>query len=126
PLAVKGLLVVLLLVAVGGVYAVTRQESGSSANIDGGVIRELTPANNSKILQQEMIGIQLQPGYDASLAVNGIAIPDDQLHKVPATNEVDFTPGPNQVFTAWPAGQNCINATYWAVVTGPSQSTGHT
>ena len=99
---------------------VSQSSSESSGGLDGGVIEQLIPAKNSKILQQDQVGIDLQTGYSADLAVNGVAIPEDQLTRVSGLDEVLFQPGPGKVFEQWPAGQNCVVATYWANDVGPT------
>jgi hypothetical protein len=96
--------------------------SESSGGLDGSVIEQLIPAKNSKILQQDQVGIDLQTGYSADLAVNGVAIPEDQITRVSGLDEVLFQPGSGKVFEQWPAGQNCVVATYWANDVGPTQS----
>ena len=122
PLPVKILLGVLILVACGGIYAVSQSNSESSGGLDGGIIEQLIPAKNSKILQQDQVGIDLQTGYSADLAVNGVAIPEDQITRVSGLDEVLFQPGSGKVFEQWPAGQNCVVAPYWANDVGPTQS----
>ena len=114
PMPVRIALVVLLLVAAGGIFAVTRQTSESSANLDNGVIQQLIPAEASQVPQQAQVGIDLADGYNASLAVNGVAIPDDQTDRIVAFNQVLFQPGPGKVFEAWDASvPTCVTATYW-------------
>jgi len=122
PLPVKILLGVLLIVAVGGIYTVSQLSSESSGGLAGGVIEQLIPAKSSKILQQDQIGIDLQTGYSANLAVNGVPIPEDQVTRVSGLDEVLFQPGAGKVFEQWPAGQNCVVATFWANDVGPAQS----
>ena len=122
PLPVKILLGVLVVVICGGIYVVSQSSSESSGGLAGGVIEQLIPSKNAKILQQDQIGIDLQTGYSADLAVNGTAIPEDQLTRVSGLDEVLFQPGQGRVFEEWPAGQNCVVATFWANDVGPSQS----
>jgi hypothetical protein len=122
PLPVRVGLIALLVVAASGIYAVTRLHFQSSANLDNGVVEQLIPADGDKLLQQARIGIDLQTGYNASLAVNGVALPEDQVDRIAAFNQVLFQPGPGKAFEAWPAGRNCIVATYYKYETGPTQS----
>jgi hypothetical protein len=122
PLPVKILLGVLILIACGGIYAVSQSSSESSGGLAGGVIEQLIPAKNAKILQQDQVGIDLQTGYSARLAVNGVDIPDDQVTVVSGLDEFLFQPGPGKAFEQWPAGQNCVVATFWANDVGPGQS----
>ncbi len=124
PVVVRIGLVALLLIAAGGVYAVTRLTSESSANLDNGVVQQLIPAEASKVPQQTQVGIDLADGYNASLSVNGIAIPDDQTDHIVAFSQVLFQPGAGKVFEKWDASvPTCVTATYWSYDTGPSQST---
>jgi hypothetical protein len=113
PLGVKIVLGVLLLVALGGIALLTQLSSESSGGLAGGVIEQLIPSRDAKILQQDQIGIDLQTGYSADLAVNGVPIPEDQLTRVSGLDEVLFQPGPGRVFEEWPAGQSCVVATFW-------------
>jgi len=124
PVPVRIGLAVLLLVAAGGVYAVTRLTSQSSANLDNGTIQQLIPAEASQVPQQAQVGIDLADGYTASLSVNGVEIPEDQIDRVIAFNQVLFQPGPGKVFQSWSADvPTCVTATYWKYETGPGQST---
>ena len=126
PVLVRIALVGLLLVAAGGIYAITRQDSESSTNLDSGVIQQLIPAEASQVPQQAQVGIDLADGYNASLAVNGVAIPDDQTDRIVAFNQVLFQPGPGKVFEKWDASvPTCVTATYWKYDT-PSATTPRT
>lgn len=113
---------VLLAVVVVCVYALYQLADSPATNLEGGSIERLIPAPDSKILQQDQIGIDLAPGYEASLAVNGTPLPTDQLLIVPALNQVFYQPGPGKIIEFWPAGRNCIVATFWRSETGPNQS----
>ena len=124
PVLVRIGLVALLLIAAGGVYAVTRLTSESSANLDNGVIQQLIPAEASQVPQQAQVGIDLADGYDASLSVNGVPIPDDQTDRIVAFNQVLFQPGEGKVFQKWDASvPTCVTASYWRYDQGPGQAT---
>jgi len=122
PFPVKVLLIGLLVVAIGGIAVVTQLSSESSGGLAGGAIEQLIPSKNAKILQQDQVGIDLQTGYSADLAVNGVPIPEDQVTRQSGLDTVLFQPGPDKVFEAWPAGQNCVVATFWANDVGPQES----
>jgi len=96
------------------------------AVINNGVVQQLIPTDGSKVLQQDKVGIKLADGYTGTLTANGIPVPDDQIDRVQALNQVLFQPGDGKVVTAWPPGQNCMVATYWKFETGPTQSSTHT
>jgi len=124
PVGVRILLVGLLVVAAGGIAVLSRTSLQSSANLDNGTVVLLTPTDGSNILQQDAIGIDLKTGYSATMRVNGTALPPSQVRVVSFSNEVSyrFEPGPGKVFTAWPAGESCIDATYWKTSSGPGHS----
>ena len=124
PVAVRVLLVALLLVAAGGIAVLTRFSSGSSADLAGGTIIQLIPADGSNILQQDQIGIILATGYTTKLSVNGTSIPQSQIHTVAFQDQTQFTfePGPGKAFSNWPAGKSCVLATYWRLSAGPNHS----
>ncbi|HEY6532828.1 MAG TPA: hypothetical protein VIY72_11020 [Acidimicrobiales bacterium] len=117
------LLVGVIVVCVVVLY---QKAAENETDLDRGNIEQLLPTRDAKILQQEPIGIDLAPGYEGTLALNGEPLPEDQLGVVPALNRVTFTPGPGKAYEALPAGQNCLKATYWKTETGPSQSTDYT
>ena len=87
-----------------------------------GIIENLVPAEGSEVLQQGRFGIDLAPGWEATLVVNDIQIPDDQLTRVPELNQVFFVPGEGQVITTLPPGSNCISARFWPSERGPEDS----
>ena len=126
PIAVKVLIVVLVVAAGIGIYAASGLTSQSEAQFDDGVVVQIIPNDGDKLLQQDQIGIRLADGYTGSLAVNGVPIPDDQVDRVQALNQVLFQPGDGKIVDAWPAGTNCVVATYWKFSTGPGQSSTHT
>ena len=86
-------------------------------------IERLIPTPGSKILQQDGIGIDLAPGYEATIALDGVVIPKDQMVIVPALNQYQFKPGAGKVFETIPPGENCVVATYWLTRNGPDVAT---
>lgn len=111
-------LVVIVLVAG---YVLVQQFSDTRPNDLGGPsIEQLIPEPDSQILQQGQVGIDLAPGYEATLQIRDTPIPDDQLTKVGPLNQVFFAPGPGKVFESWPAGQSCVVATFWKTELGPT------
>lgn len=117
---------VLVAVVVVAVYALVQLADTNATNLESGSIERLIPTPDSKILQQDQIGIDLATGYEASLAVNGTPLPLDEVLVVPALNQVFFQPGPGKAFEFWPAGRNCVVATFWRTETGPGQSAART
>jgi hypothetical protein len=112
--------VVVIGIAVGALV-VLGEDSDNDAR--DAAIEQYIPTEGDKIFQQEPVGIDLAPGYDGTLALNGVVIPDDQLAKTPALNLVLFTPGPGQEVEQYLQGQNCVLATFWLSEDGPGQAT---
>lgn len=88
-------------------------------------VEHLSPGSGDEVLRQTEIGIDLAPGYEATLIVNGEAIPDDELRRVPEQNQVFFQPGAGTTVTELPGGRNCVTAIAWrsAVGRGPEDQT---
>ncbi len=111
----------LLVVVAACVVVLFLKASQDDDGIDNQAIERLIPLRDAKILQQETIGIDLAPGYEGTLALNGTPIPEDQLTVVPQLNQVTFTPGPGKDYEQLPSGQSCLVATYWQSST-PAQT----
>ncbi len=124
PMAVRVLMIGLLVVAVVGIAALSRTSLSSSSDLDGGTVQLLIPTDGSNILQQDRVGIDVSTGVTARLAVNGTALPADQVRVVAYSGQVEyaFEPGAGKVFTRWPAGKSCVLATYWKTKDGPTHS----
>lgn len=122
PAGVKIVLVALVLVAAGGIYAVARSAGSGSSGIDNPAIERLIPSQGEKIFQQNPIGIDLASGYDAELALNGVPIPDDELNRTPQIELIEFQPGEGKAVERYQSGQNCVLATYWRLETGRQQT----
>lgn len=112
-----GLLVV---VGLAGVAAWRLGDDGPATDV--AAVEQLLPTEDSSILRQDPVGIDLSPGHDATLSINGVVVPDDQLDKTPQLNLVRFVPGPGKVIEQLPAGRSCIVATYWRLELGPSEA----
>ena len=84
------------------------------------IVEHLVPPANSEQLRQSELGIDLAPGYEAELIVNGIEIPTNQLRAVPEQNQVFFTPGEGKIIEELPGGQVCVTAIAWKSSVGRS------
>jgi hypothetical protein len=113
----------LLVVVAVCVVMLTQRSATTGTDLDGGTIERLIPTPDAKVLQQDTIGIDLAPGHEGVLSLDGVPIPEDQLLVVPALNQVTFTPGPGKDYEQLPAGEHCLTARYWRSDTGPQQST---
>jgi hypothetical protein len=108
-----------LLAIVLGVRA-TQTGSQDPVSVSGRpeVIEHLIPGAGDEVVQQFQVGIDLAPGYEGALTINGVAIPDDELRIVKQQNQVFFQPGEGKVITELRAGPNCVEATVWRSALG--------
>ena len=77
------------------------------------VVERLIPGAGDEVVQQFEVGIDLAPGFEGTLTINGVEIPSDELRVVREQNEVHFQPGEGKVITQLLAGPNCVVATVW-------------
>jgi len=78
-------------------------------------VDQLAPARESSVLNQAQILIDLTVNYDATLTVQNVPIPDEQLQKTPATGVVSFTPGAGKAFEKLPQGRVCASANVFRI-----------
>lgn len=121
---------------------VTLQNAPHSSNSaeaadDPAVVRR-TPDPGSHVVRQSSVGVQLLPGYDGRLTIDGVTIPEDQLDGVvlpgdanydpelgirPNTrNRVFFTPGPDKAVDEYRTGEVQVTARFWRIADGESAS----
>ncbi len=112
-----------VIIVIAGYFA--SQMGTPSPLADGpgeGSIEALVPPEGAEVLQQGRFGIDLAPGWEATLAVNDVVIPDDQLTVIPELNQVFFIPGPDKLIERLPAGDNCVTARFWPSARGQEAS----
>lgn len=119
-----GLLVVGACAALYAGVRATDTGDGQPVTVSGrpDVVEHLTPGDGDAVLRQAELGIDLAPGYEGTLVVNGVPIPADQLRLVPEQNQVYFTPGDDKVVTRLQAGPNCVEAIVWRSAMGRGTS----
>ncbi len=89
------------------------QVTGGAGDLDK-VIEAVLPRPDTEALQQTAIVLDLAPGYDGGLAVNGVVIPEGQLERDTNVNLVRFVPADGRTVEELPAGRRtCVDATYW-------------
>lgn len=100
-----------------GFLAVVVRDNPTPPTIDQ-VVEELFPARGDEVLSQSTVGIDLIEGYTAELTINGVAIPESQLRRVEALNQVTFRPDDGNVLAKLQPDQNCAVALYWPLAQG--------
>lgn len=116
--------VVALAIAFAALFAgvqATQTEDDGEVRVSGqpGVVEQLRPREGAEVLRQTEVGIDLAPGYEGRLLLNGTEIPEDELRLVPEQNQVFYAPGPGRTFETLPSGRNCVTAIAWRSAIGP-------
>jgi hypothetical protein len=117
------LIIVMVVVAFAALYAGVRAtDTGDSdpVSVSGrpDVVEHLVPGAGDEVIRQAELGIDLAPGYEGALVLNGVEIPTDELRLVPEQNQVFFTPAEGKVVERLNAGPNCAMAIVWKASAG--------
>ena len=123
-LLVGGLLAAAVIVLAVGIAVV--DTGGPDQATQSEIVERLIPKANDEVLRQAELGIDLAPGYDGTLAVNGVDIPVEDQRRVPEQNEVFFTPAEGKAVEQLHAGPNCVTATVWRAAEGPGTANDRT
>ena len=115
-LLVGALAAAALVALVVGVLVTDTAQPDAQGGYDA--VERFVPAPGDEVLRQAELGIDLAPGYDGTLALNGVAIPEEDLRRVREQNEVYFTPGEGKAVERLLAGSNCVTATVWKASDG--------
>lgn len=118
PLVKRVLIPLLVVVIVAAIVAAVRISDRSGPSEVAGVV-SLVPGSGDKVLVQSKVGIVVSPNYEASLVVNGAAIPPDQIDPPLNPGEVLFQPGPGKVIERLLPDRNCVTAKVWRRDLGP-------
>jgi hypothetical protein len=87
------------------------------------VVEQLLPRSGAEVIRQAELGIDLAPGYEGRLVLNGVEIPVDELRLVPEQNQVFFTPGEGLAVERLDPGPNCVTAIVWESAVGRDPAT---
>ena len=85
-------------------------------------IQEVSPVAGSNVLSQTEVSVDLAVGYTAELEINGIVIPEDELFRVEALNQLTYRPREGRVIDQLRADQNCVRVQYWLISEGRSEA----
>ena len=119
--AILGLAVVALVV---GILVTDTDQTDDTGSSD--IVERFIPKPDDEVVRPAELGIDLAPGYDGTIAVNGVAIPEEDQRRVPEQNEVFFTPGDGKAVERLNAGPNCATATVWRAADGPGTANDRT
>jgi len=106
------IIAVLLAVAIAGfVVAFSGVRRPPPAQETTAVVRVMPPPGDLD-LRQAQVGVTLAAGYTGDLLVDGIQVPEDELHREPALYQITLVPKPGGQFNLGP-GRHCASVTYW-------------
>lgn len=137
-------LVVSLGVAVGAVLIVAGLNTASTGREGQNVPAEfenISPGPGDEVLRQSQIVVDMVPGYEASLVVNGIALATTRLDELtsggnaprpgaqvdlpptaiydPGNFTISFLPQEGAPIEEFSQGKHTVTITFWKIVEGP-------
>ena len=121
---VGGLVLAAVVAAVVGFLVTDTDQPDQASQSD--IVERFVPKPNDEVVRQFELGVDLAPGYDGTLTVNGVEIPVEEQRRVPEQNEVYFTPGDGKAVEQLNAGPNCVAATVWKAADGPGTANDQT
>jgi len=89
-------------------------------------IQAVDPQPGSNVLSQTNVSVDLAVGYTAEIEINGFPIPETELFRVEALNQLTFEPGIGKTIDGLRPDQNCVTAIYWLIAQGPEDNQEYT
>jgi hypothetical protein len=103
-------------------FAVRAMDEGGDDPVlrddDAAIVENLLPRRNAQVPQQSNVGIDLVTGWEGTLVIQGIEIPEDELQVTPEIGLIEFTPGEGRAVEELESGQNCVSAIIWRIRDG--------
>jgi hypothetical protein len=124
---VRRVVIAALLVLAAGMiwYSGTVKGEPSAPSLTDTAVEQLIPARDTPTaIRQAEIGIDLAPGWDADLRINGVDIPEDEERNNGPLNQVFFRPGKGQVIEALEPGPVQVTALIWRPTEGQTRERG--
>jgi len=102
---------VVVLLAAGAVIALAAQTRGEPApTLLPSGLRSVVPAEGAQSPRQGPIGVNMGPGWEVSLTVNDVSIPDEQLTTgTRQLGEFLYSPRPGNAVPDIQPGRNCAS-----------------
>ncbi len=85
---------------------------------DQAIVEALIPRRNAQVPQQSDVGIDLVAGWEGTLVIDGVEIPEGELTLTPEIGLIQYTPGEGKVVERLETGQNCVSAIIWRIRDG--------
>jgi hypothetical protein len=122
----RRVVIVALLVVAVGLIALSGRYKGepTEPSLIDAAAEQLVPNDGATALRQSEIGIDLAPGWDADLRINGVDVPEDEERRVEGLNQVFFTPGEGQIIEQLAPGRVDVTAIIWRPAEGETRDRG--
>jgi hypothetical protein len=122
----RRVVIVALLVVAVGLIALSGRYKGepTEPSLIDAAAEQLVPNDGATALRQSEIGIDLAPGWDADLRINGVDVPEDEERRVEGLNQVFFTPGEGRIIEQLAPGQVDVTAVIWRPSEGETRDSG--
>ena len=105
-----------LALAVIVIAAVVFMPSGRSPGLPD-TVETYSPTDGDTVQRQTRVVVDLEPGYDISLVVDGAPIPSTEISVIEATGVFTWEPGEGRSVEAWIPGLHVVEVT-WDRATG--------
>ncbi len=137
-------ILVALVAAVGCLVVAARSGGGSEGEGNDLAVVVYDPQPGGQVARQAPVGVELEPGYDGRLTINGVPIPEEQMLGAiePGTeafanlppeqqdlgprpnnkNVVKYQPGEGKAVAEYDTGTVDIGVRFWKVAEGPDES----
>ena len=73
-----------------------------------GALESVSPADGSIVQRQTSLVINLEPGFDLVLVVDGFTIPPEEINASEPTGRFSWTPGPGATYQEWAPGLHAV------------------
>jgi hypothetical protein len=112
---IMGAIVIGALVLLGVGFTSVSDPEENQVPITQSAVERVEPAGGELDLRQGRIGADLAVGYTGVLILDGVEIPEDQLERIDALNQVFYTPGPGKETGALEPGLHRAAVEFWRI-----------
>ena len=103
---------VIAAVAVGGLVFAFSADTQRPGPLRPAEVEAVTPEGGDLDLRQVTIAADLAAGYSGYLELDGVEVPDDDLQRVEALNQVILRPQPESEYRELSPGPHCATVVY--------------
>ena len=87
-------------------------------------IESVVPTPGSSVIRQTSVEIDLEFGHEATIFVDGFALPENELVHVDATGVYRWAPSPaSNVMAEWEPGEHAVRVEWVRIVDSPISGT---